>query len=99
VLAYEAVAPAAPRRDAMTVAAAAVRARDLMVAVMRLRIALMACTFHGMPGNVARTECPRTVTPLLMTVKSVVIKCDTSFSPVMSIASDGPGGERVPQSS
>jgi hypothetical protein len=49
-LAYEAVTPATQRTDAMTVAAAAVRARDLVVTVIRMRLALMACTFHGMLG-------------------------------------------------
>jgi hypothetical protein len=70
----------------MTIAAAAVRARDLVVTVMRLRLALMACTFHGMLGDVARTECVRTVTPLLMSVKHHFHKTHTGFSPIVSKA-------------
>jgi hypothetical protein len=86
-LAYEAVATAATRTDAMTVAAAAVRARDLVVTVVRLRLALMACTFHGMLGDVARTECARTVTPLLMPVKHYFHETHTGFSSSVSKAS------------
>src|SRR5215469_5931268 len=50
LLACEAVAPAVTRTDAMTVAPAAVRARDLVITVMRLRLALMAAPFTGCWG-------------------------------------------------
>src|SRR5215472_15119086 len=78
-------AAAPPSRDVMVIATAT-RVSQRGVLVMRLRVALMAGTFHRDAEDISCADCQRKVTPLPTRVKYHFRKPHTRFSLTVSIA-------------